>query len=63
MWVLTRNNNVKKQDSDGPDLVQLGHVSDELPHLLVALINGHNAALNKVDLSDCVGVHYLRNLL
>ena len=63
MWVLTWDYNVKKQDSDGPDLVQLGHVSDELPHFLVALIHGHNAALHKVDLSDCVGVHYLRNLL
>ena len=59
----TWNNEIKNEANTGPDLVELGDVGDELPHLSVSFVDGNDFIPNEVHLHLAICARDLRKLL
>ena len=61
--VNTWNDHIQNENDDGVDLLDLWHVSDQLPHLLISLVYNEDVLFDEVDLGDSIGIGHLRKLL
>ena len=61
--VNTWNDHIQNENDDGVDFLDLWHVSDQLPHFLISLINNEDVLFDEVYLGGSIGIGHLRKLL